>query len=149
MSIYIHKSHNVSVLLYHLVCVAKYRRVIFNREVDEKLKLVCLELQKRYEVHFLEIGADCDHVHFLVQSVPTYSPTRIVRIIKSITAREMFAWREGLRKSLWGSEFWTDGYFVNSVGRKGSETTIQNYVHNQGKERKYVRWHRDQLRLFS
>lgn len=129
--------------------MAKYRRVIFDHEVDEKLKLICLELQERYEVRFLEIGADGDHVHFLVQAVPTYSPTKIVRTIKSITAREMFTWREGLRKSLWGSEFWTAGYFINSVGRRGRESTIQNYVRNQGKERKYIRWHRDQLRLFS
>ena len=94
MSIYIHKSHNVSVLLYHLVCPAKYRRVVFVGEVgevDEVLKDVCLEIAKRYEITFLEIGTDREHVHFLVQSVPTYSPTKIVRTIKSITAREVFA----------------------------------------------------------
>jgi putative transposase len=34
MSIYIHKSHNVTVLLYHLVFPAKYRRVVFDAAVD-------------------------------------------------------------------------------------------------------------------
>ena len=76
--------------MYPIVCSAKYRRAVFSREVELELKAVCDEIELRYEIEFLEIGADKDHVHFLVQSVPTYSPTRIVRIVKSITAREIF-----------------------------------------------------------
>ena len=90
MSLYIHKSHNVSVLLYHVICPAKYRKVVFSEEVGNKLKEICIEISKRYEIHFIEIGTDGDHGHFLVQSVPTYSPTKIVRTIKNITAREIF-----------------------------------------------------------
>ncbi len=71
MSKYIHKSHNVSVLLYHLVCPAKYRKVVFGKDIDVTLKNVCLEISKRYELCFIEIGTDEDHVHFLIQSVPT------------------------------------------------------------------------------
>jgi putative transposase len=81
MSEYIHKSHNVSVLLYHLVFPAKYRRAVFDEQVDEVLREVCLEIEKRYELKFIEIGMDKDHVHFLVQSVPTYSVTKLVKII--------------------------------------------------------------------
>ncbi len=89
MSEYIHKSHNVTVLLYHLVFPAKYRRVVFDEHVDEVLRDACLEIEKRYQIKFLEIGTDKDHVHFLVQSVPTYSVTKIVTLIKSITARQV------------------------------------------------------------
>lgn len=71
MSEYIHKSHNVTVLLYHLVFPAKYRRAVFDERVDEVLREVCLEIEKRYEIKFVEIGVDKDHVHFLVQCVPT------------------------------------------------------------------------------
>lgn len=84
MSEYIHKSHNVTVLMYHLVFPAKYRRVLFDEDVDDVLKEVCLGLEQRYEVKFLEIGTDKDHVHFLVQSVPSYSVTKVVQIIKSV-----------------------------------------------------------------
>ena len=87
MSIYIHKNHNVSALIYHVVCPAKYRKAVFSEEVEIVLKDVCVDISKRYEMHFLEIGTDEDHVHFLVQSVPTYSPKKIVQTIKSITAR--------------------------------------------------------------
>ena len=64
MSEYIHKSHNVTVLMYHLVFPAKYRRVVFDKDVDDVLKEVCLSIEQRYEVKFLEIGTDKDHVHF-------------------------------------------------------------------------------------
>ncbi|MDR1000709.1 MAG: IS200/IS605 family transposase, partial [Clostridiales bacterium] len=67
MSEYIHKTHNVSVLMYHFVCPAKYRRVVFSEEVDITLRAVCEEISERYEIEFLEIGVDKDHVHFLVQ----------------------------------------------------------------------------------
>ena len=73
MSTYIHKSHNVTALLYHLVFPAKYRRAVIDADVDQVLKAVCLDIEKRYEIKFLEIGKDKGHVHFLVQSVPMYS----------------------------------------------------------------------------
>ena len=129
---YIHKSHNVSVLIYHIVCPAKYRRVIFAEDISEGLKEVCLEIEKRYEIRFLEIGIDKDHVHFLVQSIPMYSPKKVVQVIKSITGKEMFKRHPGLKVALWGSEFWTKGYFVSSVGKHGDEKQLKNYVKNQG-----------------
>ena len=90
MSQFIHKNHNVTVLLYHLVFPAKYRRAEIDSKVDEELKSACLEIEKRYEVKVLEIGSDKDHMHFLVQSVPSYSVTKIVTMIKSISARQIF-----------------------------------------------------------
>ncbi len=66
MSEYIHKSHNVTVLMYHLVFPAKYRRIVFDSAVDEVLRGICLEIERRYEIKFLEIDVDEDHVHFLV-----------------------------------------------------------------------------------
>ena len=103
------KSHNVSILMYHFVCVAKYRRLVISDEVDAVLKDVCIEISKRFEIRFLEIGTEGDHVHFLIQSVPTYSPTKIVTKIKSIIAREIFSAVPSVKEQLWGGEFWTDG----------------------------------------
>jgi REP element-mobilizing transposase RayT len=77
-----------------------------------------------------------------------YSPTQIARIIKSITAREMFKRVPSIKKQLWGGEFWTKGYFVNTVGQKGNEETIATYVRNQGREKEYKKLHREQLTLF-
>ena len=146
---YIHKSHNVSVLLYHIVCAAKYRRVVFNERADKILEETCLEISKRYEIVFLEIGTDQDHVHFLIQSVPMYSPKKVVQAIKSITAREIFGLMPEVKKQLWGGEFWGKGYFINTVGQHGNEKSIANYVKNQGREKEYKVLHKQlQLRLF-
>jgi putative transposase len=121
VSKYIHKSHNVTVLVYHLVFPAKYRRAVIDEEVDECLKNMCLEMAKRYEIFFLEIRTDKDHVYFLVQSVPTYSVTKLVRVIKSVTAREIFRSCPKVKRQLCGGEFWSDGYFAATVGKHGDE----------------------------
>ncbi len=132
MSRYIHKSHNVTVLLYHLVFPAKYRRAVIDATVDQVLREVCLEIEARYQLKFLEIGTDTDHVHFLVQSVPTYSVSKLVTIIESLTAREIFKRCPEVKERLWGGEFWTDGYFASTVGRHGNEKAIGAYVRRQG-----------------
>ena len=148
MSRLIRKSHNVSVLVYHFVCPAKYRRAVLDEKVDQVLRDVCLEIAARYQIEFLEIGTDKEHVHFLVQSVPTYSPTKIITMIKSLTAREIFARAAHVKKQLWGGEFWTDGYYVSTVGQHATEDVIKLYVKNQGQENQYVRLHVQQLKLF-
>jgi REP element-mobilizing transposase RayT len=142
---YIHKSHNVSVLMYHLVCSAKYRRVVMGEQVDEVLRQTCLEMEKRWELRFLEIGLDRDHAHFLIQSVPTYSPTRMVTTVKSLIAREVFAKVPEVKRQLWGGEFWGKGYFVNTVGQHGSEKVIAAYVHGQGGKSEYRQLHKGQM----
>ena len=106
MSEHIHKSHNVSKLMYHFVFPTKYRRVVVSEEVEEVIKETCIEISERYEGIFLEIGTDKDHVHLLVQSVPNYSPAQIVKIVKSITGREVFRRCPEVKKRLWGGNFW-------------------------------------------
>jgi REP element-mobilizing transposase RayT len=126
---------------------AKYRRVVFDDVVDKELRDVCLELENRYQIKFLEIGTDKDHVHFLVQTVPTYSVTKVVTMIKSLTAREIFRRCPHVKKQLWGGELWTDGYFASTVGKHGNENMIGNYVKRQGQT--YNKVHEDhQLALF-
>ena len=144
---YIHKSHNVTVLIYHLLFPAKYRSTVIDENVDVVLKDVCLDIEKRYEVKFLEIGTDKDHVHFLVQSVPTYTVTKLVTMIKSLTAREVFKRCPQVKRKLWGGEFWSDGYFASTVGKHGNEDMIGKYVKNQGQQ--YEKLHEaHQLSLF-
>ena len=130
-----------------MVFPAKYRRAVFDKDVDGVLKDICLDIEKRYQVKFIEIGTDEDHVHFLVQSIPTYSVTKIVTLIKSITARQIFKRCPQVKLQLWGGEFWTDGYFASTVGKHGDENMIGKYVKNQGNN--YQKLHEDrQLALF-
>jgi REP element-mobilizing transposase RayT len=118
---------------------AKYRRAVFDPKIDIALKDICLEIEKRYQIKFLEIGTDIDHVHYLIQSISTYSITKIVTMIKSITARQIFSKHPQVKALLWGGEFWTDGYFASSVGKHGDEQMISKYVKSQGNE--YTKLH--------
>jgi len=147
MSLYLHKSHNVSCLIYHIVCPTKYRRVVILEQVEQTIKQSCLEIAKRYDLHFLEIGTDRDHVHFLIQSVPMMLPKNIVQTIKSIIGKEVFQNNPEVKKKLWGGNFWTSGYFINTVSRNGSESAITTYVKNQGIE-SYNKLYEDQPTLF-
>ena len=145
MSEYINKSHNVSILMYNYVCSAKYRKVIFDERIDTTLKETCKEIEKRYEIVFMEIGTDRDHVHFLIQSVPTYSPTKIITTVKSITAKQIFLKHPEVKRELWKGEFWGDGYYVSTVGKHSNEAVIASYVKNQGQGREYKQVYRQNL----
>ena len=96
---------------------------------------------------FLEIGADKDHVHFLIQTVPVRSPSGIARIVKSLTAREVFKRVPSVKDKLWGGEFWSDGFYICTVGRHGYEDQIPRYGVSQGRTKEYVRIYAEQLRL--
>ena len=148
MSEYIHKSHNVSVLLYHFVCPAKYWWVVFKESVDSSLKEICVEISKRYDIIFIKIGTDSDHVHFSIQSVPVESSTKIIRTVKSIAAKEVFKRHPQVKDKLWGGEFWSKGFYVNTVGKHGNDNTIQAYVKEQGRKKEYKQPHQQPLRLF-
>ena len=133
-------------MLYHIVCPTKYRRKVISETVANTIKNICIEIGERYEIHFVEIGVDSDHVHLLVQSVPMMLPQKIVQTIKSITAREVFKKHPEIKLILWGGKFWTSGYYINTVGLHGNEQVISNYVKNQGK--KYNQVYRNQPTLF-
>ena len=148
MDEHIYKRHNKSLLLYHLVFPLKYRRKALTEESGATLKDICNKISERYEIQFIEIGYESVHVHFLVQGVPTMSVTKLVRTIKSITARELFRLHPEIKQLLWGGKFWTSGYYANTVGQYGNKDVIKEYIENQGKQEKYKKIHSEQLKLF-
>ena len=148
MSKHISKRHNRTLLLYHLVFPLKYRRIVITEDIGESLRRVCLEISERYEIFFIEIGYESDDVHFLVQSIPTLSISEIVRKMKSITAKQLFQIHPEIKAKLWGGNFWTSGYYANTVGQYGNEEVIRKYIENQGKEKEYKKIHQSQLSLF-
>ena len=148
MDEHIYKRHNKSLLLYHLVFPMKYRREVLTKEIGESLQFICVGISERYEVQFVEIGYESDHVHFLVQSVPSMSVSNLVTIIKSLSARELFKKHPEIKRILWGGNLWTSGYYVNTVGQYGNKDVIRKYIENQGKEKEYKKIHGEQLRLW-
>lgn len=136
-----HACHKVYVIKYHLMFCVKYRKDLFlNTEYVEHMKRVLLEIEKRYFLTSETIGFDEDHVHILMHAAPRYSPSRVVQIVKSITAREIFLRFPEIKKELWGGEFWNDGGYIGTVGEGANADIIRKYIQNQGRKG-------DQLRL--
>ncbi len=94
-----------SLLLYHFVFPIKYRGDVLTNSVSQTLKRICQEIEERYEIHFLEIGLDENHGHFLIQSVPILLAKKISNVIKSITAKEIFRLHPEVKQKLWRGNF--------------------------------------------
>lgn len=136
-----HACHKVYVIKYHLMFVIKYRKDLFlNEQYTECMKQVLQDIEKRYFLTTETIGFDEDHVHFLMQAAPRYSPSRVVQIVKSITARELFKRFPEIKEELWGGEFWSDGGYIGTVGEGANADIIRSYIKKQG-------WNDEQLRL--
>ena len=145
---HIRRSHNVTLLLYHIVLPAKYRRKIFTEEIIKWLIEICEEIEEQSEIYFLEIWADEDHVHFMVQWIPTMTVTRIITIIKSKSANYLFKkYGEYLKKYLWWWKLWTSWYYVNTVWAFAWEETIRNYIKKQW-NKWYEKWYEKQIDLW-
>ena len=132
MSNYIHKEHNVTMLCYHIVTVVKYRRKLINFEIDEAIRETCAHIENSHDIKFIEVGIEDDHVHWLLQSVPTWCVTKIATTIKSITARNIKKASEHARGALPNGSFWTRGYYAATVNRDVAEETIRRYIARQG-----------------
>ena len=135
--------HCVYQIHYHIVFPLKFRKALLHPCIEQKIISVAKQIQERYEIKFEKIGADNDHIHLLCGSHPKYSPGSIVRIFKSITAREIFKAFPEIKKDLWGGEFWSDGYYVGTVSEseKGNWKTVEEYINNQGKKPQDVNLH--------
>jgi len=133
-------SHKVFRIKYHFVFCIKYRKDLFLEEkYTETIKKTCEEIQKRYYVKFETIGFDEDHVHFMLQSVPKYSPSQLFRVVKSVTAIQLFKLHPDLKEELWGGEFWSDGGYVSTVGEGVNAEIIRKYIQSQGRKGKQLR----------
>jgi putative transposase len=122
----------------------KYRRTLLDEEVVEIIVETAREIGERYDIEFEQIGCDRNHIHLLCSAHPKVAPGQIVRVFKSITAREIFRRKPSVKQALWGGEFWTDGYYVATVGAGGSWAVVERYVRNQGTPKDELR----QLKLF-
>ena len=138
-----HWYHNVSETYYHIQLTVKYRKALFNQKTEGIILEITKGMKDRYDLEISHVGFDKNHVHLLCRFLPKYSGGQVVKLIKSITAKKIFKDAPEIKNELWGGEFWTDGYYLATVSGKGSKTTIENYIKNQGREKDIK-----QLKLF-
>jgi putative transposase len=138
-----HWYHNVSECYYHIQITVKYRQILLNEKVQKIIKTSLFGIKERYAIEISHYGFDQNHLHILAKFLPTYSGGQVIKIIKSISAKQIFLQAPEVKQELWGGEFWTDGYYIATVSGRGDKRVIEKYIINQGREEDSK-----QLRLF-
>lgn len=123
--------HTVYDLKYHFVWIPKYRKQVLKGDVKEYTDDLFKRIATEYGWEIEEMAIEEDHVHLFLVVPPKYAPAKVVQIVKSISAREIFKEFPRLRKQLWAGEFWADGYFVRSVGDNVTSEIIKRYIRYQ------------------
>jgi putative transposase len=125
--------HNIYDTHYHIVFPIKYRKALLKDDIPLAISVIAREISERYDIDFEKIGYDGDHIHLLASFPPKRSGSEVVRIFKSITAKQLFLKFPELKKDLWGGEFWSDGFYMATVSERGNWAAVERYVANQGK----------------
>jgi len=118
---------------YHIVFPVKYRKALLSNEITLAIPEIAKEISERYDIEFEKIGCDINHIHLLVSFKPSLSTSEVVGIFKSITAKELFRRFPQLKKDLWKGQFWSDGFYMATVGERGNWNVVKQYIQNQGK----------------
>ena len=108
--------------------------MILSGDLAKGIRESFAEIAERYGFEIDTMEVKDDHVHLFLSAPPRYSPAEIVQIIKSILAKMVFKQFPEVKKQLWGGEFWSDGYFVRSVGDKVTSEVIRRYIKYQQQE---------------
>ncbi len=117
--------------MYHFVWIPKYRHKVFVEPQREVMRAIIQKIGYDCDIDIVELETPEDHIHMVIRSVPKQSPSKIMEVIKSISAREFFRlFPEIKKKYFWGGKLWTQSYFVETIGN-ADENTIRNYVQNQ------------------
>ena len=136
-----HSTHDAH---YHIVFPVKYRKALLTGDVTLAIPEIAKEISERYDIEFEKIGCDVNHVHLLLSFKPSLSTSEVVGIFKSITAKELFRRFPQLKRDLWKGQFWSDGFYMATVGERGNWNVVKQYIQNQGKTSESV-----QLRLLN
>ena len=127
-------THHVYRLMYHFVWIPKYRHKVFVEPQRSAMKAIIEKIGFDYDIEIVELEIPEDHIHMVVRSEPKQSPSKIMQVIKSVSAREFFKMFPNIKKKLfWGGKLWTQSFFVESIGN-ADEETIRKYVQNQLQE---------------
>lgn len=119
---------------YHLVFPVRYRKALMSEPIVKFIKEVVEQIAERYEVEIEEAGCGINHIHLFCSFHPKYAAGKVVRLLKSATARKLFEQFPEIKKELWGGEFWSDGYCIGTTGERGNLKTLEKYVRRQGEK---------------
>jgi putative transposase len=124
-------THHLFRLMYHFVWILKYWHKLFTDPYRESLRAIIEKIGYDYDIDIVELEVPEDHIHMVVRGVPKMSPSSVMQVVNSISAREFFRiYPEVKRRYFWGGKLWTQSYFVETIGN-ANEEVIRAYVQNQ------------------
>lgn len=142
-------SHTVYKIRYHFVTAVKYRKLLLTPEIENCIRETMKGISERYNIIVDEIGFDQNHIHIFCGAKPQYAPSRVLGIIKSVTAKQVFKQFPKLKEEeLWGGEFWSDGKYIGTIGEAANEEVIKRYIQNQSFDKTEIERRTGQLKLF-
>ena len=141
-------THHVFRLMYHFVWIPKYRHKVFSEPYRDVLKGIIEKIGYDYDIDIVELEIPEDHIHMVVRGEPKMSPSGVMQVVKSISAREFFRrYPEIKQHYFWGGKLWTQSYFVETIGNVNEEA-IRAYVRDQLTEHEKKETRSEQLGLF-
>jgi putative transposase len=130
-------NHSVFLLQYHLILVVKYRKKVMTDEISERLKEIFEYIAKKdqYQLQVVEFNHDQDHLHILFKAQPKSEISKFIGTYKSASSRLIKKDFPQIREKLWKEMFWSQSFFLSTVGTGVNIETLKKYVESQGVER--------------
>ena len=130
---YITTNRSKHYLKIHLIFVCKYRKPLLMGNLNEDMKTILENITNNSDFNIEVMESDINHIHFLIRYIPRLSVSSIVRKLKQESTKQIWSlYSDVLSQEFWLEKtFWSDGYFVCSIGEASPET-IREYILNQG-----------------
>ena len=103
------------------------------------MKYILLGVSERYYLNFQAIGVERNHLHLLIEAAPRYSPSNVMQICKSITAKQLFKHFPEIEEELWGGHLWSEGGHIDTVGDGYGVKEMEAYILSQGVSKKQMK----------
>lgn len=128
---YYTNNHSCFLLSAHLVLVTKYRKPVLQGTIREYVYSLIRETMGNENIIIHEMNGEPDHIHILFDYAPDIKLTELINKIKTRTARLVRRdYPVEIGKYYWESVFWTNSYFLSSVGTNTIKV-VQEYIKEQ------------------
>ena len=124
----IKKQTQIFITVLYYLCMQIQKKLLTAKQISDDIKQFSYEICQKYKViiRYMEKALkrfDKDHIHYMIETEPTMSISKIVNLMKSYTTYHIWEkYPNYLRKHFWKEHtFWTDGYFACSVGNVSEE----------------------------
>ena len=139
-------AHTKWLCKYHIVFTPKYRRKVIYNQYRNSLREILRRLCEYKGVKIIEGELMVDHVHILVLIPPKISVSSFMGYLKGKSALMMFDKHANLKYKFGNRHFWSEGYYVSTVGL--NEATVKKYIreqelHDQMKDKLSVKEYED------